>query len=159
MLSKEEIEEAKEKLNSSKKEDLIEIIRIFKRNGIENYCIVENKTIKILLQYIDQLEKNVNLKSIKKINREEINQAKENLMFFNEGDYITREMDRSADIIEEYIYQLEQENNKLNKINYEMADMISSLDITINMVAFGGQAKFGCNEEIKQYFEKKVEGK
>ena len=56
MSSKEEIEKAKGKLNNPKKYELIEIIRIFKRNGIENYCIIENKTIETLLQYIDQLE-------------------------------------------------------------------------------------------------------
>ena len=56
MLNKEEIEKAKEKLNNPKKEDLIEIIRMFKQNGIENYCIAKNETMETLLQYIDQLE-------------------------------------------------------------------------------------------------------
>ena len=56
MPSKEEIKKAKETLSNPKKEDLIEIIRIFKRNGIENYCITKNETIETLLQYIDQLE-------------------------------------------------------------------------------------------------------
>ena len=55
-MSKEEIEKAKEMLSNPKKEDLIEIIRIFKRNGIENYCIAKNETIEILLQYIQELE-------------------------------------------------------------------------------------------------------
>ena len=45
--------------------------------------------------------------------KEEIEKAKEDLMFFNEGDYITREMDKSADVLEEYIAQLEQENKNL----------------------------------------------
>ena len=41
------------------------------------------------------------------LSEEEIEKAKENLTFFNEGDYITREMDRSADVIEEYVSRLE----------------------------------------------------
>ncbi len=49
------------------------------------------------------------------LNKEEIEKAKEDLIFFNEGDYITREMDRSADVLEEYIDQLEQENKALKK--------------------------------------------
>ena len=42
------------------------------------------------------------------MNKEEIERAKEDLMFFNEGDYITREMDKSADILEKYIQELEE---------------------------------------------------
>ena len=55
-MSKEEIEKAKKKLSKPKKYDLIEIIRIFKRNGIETYCITKNETIQTLLQYIKELE-------------------------------------------------------------------------------------------------------
>ena len=39
----------------------------------------------------------------------EIEKAKEDLQFFNEGDYITPEMEHSARILEEYIKQLESE--------------------------------------------------
>ena len=65
MLSKEEIEKAKKKLSKPKKYDLIEIIRIFKRNGIETYCITKNETIQTLLQYIDQLEQERLNKNVK----------------------------------------------------------------------------------------------
>ena len=50
------------------------------------------------------------------MNKDEIEKAKEDLIFFNEGDYITREMDRSADVLEEYIKQLEQENINLKMV-------------------------------------------
>ena len=43
------------------------------------------------------------------MNKEEIEKAKEDLQFFNEGDYITPEMEHSARILEEYIKQLESE--------------------------------------------------
>ena len=49
------------------------------------------------------------------LSKEEIEKAKEDLIFFNEGDYITMEMDKSADILEEYIKQLEQENKLLKQ--------------------------------------------
>ncbi len=117
-LSKEEIEKAKEILNNPKTENLIEIIRIFKRNGIENYCITRKETIETLLQYIDQLE---------------------------------------------------QENNKQNKIINEMALAISSYDIDEEICK--NLATPFCNNEplrvtadvcarcVKQYFEEKVEEK
>ena len=37
----------------------------------------------------------------------EIEKAKENLSFMNEGDYITKEMENSARVLEDYIQQLE----------------------------------------------------
>lgn len=55
------------------------------------------------------------------LNKEEIIKAKDDLIFFNEGDYITREMDRSADVLEDYIEQLEQENKQL-KISYKLME-------------------------------------
>ena len=43
------------------------------------------------------------------MNKEEIEKAKEELQFFNEGDYITKEMEHSARVLEGYIKQLENE--------------------------------------------------
>ena len=42
----------------------------------------------------------------------EIETAKEDLSFMNEGDYITRSMSNSKDILEEYIKQLEKDKEK-----------------------------------------------
>lgn len=44
---------------------------------------------------------------MKYINKEEREKAKEDLSFFNEGEYITKEMHESALILEKYIKQLE----------------------------------------------------
>lgn len=44
---------------------------------------------------------------MKHINKKEREKAKEDLSFFNEGEYITKEMHESALILEEYIKQLE----------------------------------------------------
>ena len=41
------------------------------------------------------------------MNKEEIEKAKENLSFMNEGDYITKEMENSARVLEGYIRKLE----------------------------------------------------
>lgn len=43
------------------------------------------------------------------MNKEKIEKAKEDLSFFNEGDYITKEMEHSARVLEGYIKQLENE--------------------------------------------------
>lgn len=45
--------------------------------------------------------------------KEEIEKAKSELRFFNEGDYITRDMSECKEILEEYIEYLE---NKLEKV-------------------------------------------
>lgn len=42
----------------------------------------------------------------------EIETAKEDLSFMNEGDYITRSMSNSKDILEEYIKQLEKDKEE-----------------------------------------------
>ena len=91
------------------------------------------------------------------LNKEEIEKAKDDLMFFNEGDYITREMNKSVDILEEYIKELEQENNKLNKMTDEMINYIEEIDYTGSLCKM--ECSGDCKPCIKQYFEKKVEEK
>ena len=128
MLSKEEIEKAKEIMNKFMNNEM-------QRDKLEKDCrcggwkigdiykhLELNPSIRILLQYIEELE----------ADNYELNNR-----------------------LNEYI----EDNNKQNKIIDKMADIISRLDFTINGVAFGGQSRFGSNEEIKQYFEKEVEGK
>lgn len=48
--------------------------------------------------------------------KEQIEKAKDDLAFFNEGDYITKEMSNSANILEKYIKELESKNRKLDKV-------------------------------------------
>lgn len=50
------------------------------------------------------------------MNKEEIEKAKEDLRFFNEGDYITKEMEHSAIVLEEYIKELENKAIILDKV-------------------------------------------
>lgn len=52
----------------------------------------------------------------------EIEKAKEDLSFFNEGDYITKEMEHSARVLEGYIKQLENEIEKYKDFK-EIANM------------------------------------
>ena len=49
------------------------------------------------------------------MNKQQIEKAKEDFDFFYEGDYITREMEQSKDIILEYIRQLESKLKQLGK--------------------------------------------
>ncbi len=55
----------------------------------------------------------------------EIEKAKEDLSFFNEGDYITKEMEHSARVLEEYIKELENEKTILDKVT-ELANKIAT---------------------------------
>lgn len=73
---------------------------------------------------INNFEKHYNLKEFRKIEISEIEQAKDDLMFFNQGDWITREMEHSADILEEYIKQLEKKSNILDKITDKLKEDI-----------------------------------
>ena len=47
------------------------------------------------------------------LSKEEIEKAQEDFKFFNEGDYITKEMANSKNILLEYIEQLEIDKQKL----------------------------------------------
>ena len=47
------------------------------------------------------------------LSKEEIEKAKEDYKFFNEGDYITKEMSDSKNVLLEYIEQLESDKQKL----------------------------------------------
>ena len=94
------------------------------------------------------------------LSKEEIEKSKKRLEILLKDDCNCPECMKDKEAYKkllQYIEQLEQENKKQNKMIDEMVDMISSFDLTINRVAFGGQARFGSNEEVKQYFEKKVE--
>ena len=63
------------------------------------------------------------------LSKEEIEQAKDDLKFFYEGDYITREMEYNADVLEDYIEQLE---TKLKKSETEKQKLIEKLEEQAN---------------------------
>lgn len=54
-----------------------------------------------------------------------IEKAKEDLQFFNEGDYITKEMENSARVLEKYIRELESKSEILDKVK-ELATKIAT---------------------------------
>ena len=58
----------------------------------------------------------------------EIEKAKEDLSFFNEGDYITKEMEHSARVLEEYIKELENEKTILDKVTDKLKEIRRELD-------------------------------
>ena len=52
--------------------------------------------------------------------KQSIEKAKSELRFFNEGDYITREMSKCKEILEEYIAYLENKVKELSKGNHSL---------------------------------------
>ena len=62
------------------------------------------------------------------MNKEEIEEAKEDLSFMNQGDYITREMANSKGILIKYIEHLEQKESILDKVT----DKLKKMKQTIN---------------------------
>lgn len=54
-----------------------------------------------------------------------IEKAKEDLSFMNEGDYITKEMENSARVLEKYIKELEKKETILDKVT-DLATKIST---------------------------------
>ena len=120
MLSKEEIEKAKEMLNKLKD------YKVLVGGGfVEILTEEEKEAIETFLQHIDQLE-----------------QENKTLKFIQECD-----TDR--------IYQLEQENDTQNKMIDEMVEQLAGL--TIWDMEKNEPIILGDKEEVKKYFEKKVE--
>lgn len=74
------------------------------------------------------------------MNKEEIEQAKDDLKFFNEGEYITKEMSKSKELLWQYIKQLENKvkeqeelNNKyLQKLVYALTPTTHELSTSYN---------------------------
>lgn len=63
--------------------------------------------------------------------KEAIEKAKSELRFFNEGDYITRDMSECKEILEEYIEYLE---NKLEKATKFIKKDIDNINNRINLI-------------------------
>ena len=63
--------------------------------------------------------------------KEAIEKAKSELRFFNEGDYITREMSECKETLEEYIEYLE---NKLEKVTKFIKKDIDNINNRINLI-------------------------
>ena len=61
------------------------------------------------------------------VSKEEIEKAKDDFRFFNEGDYITKEMANSKEKLFEYIEQLEEENVELRIENSAMNTVLEDL--------------------------------
>ncbi len=119
---------------------------ILRGNDIESACLIIKEA---LYNSVIMVDDEINITKIA------IRQALDFIEEYKNKGYL--DVVREKVQLKERNKELEQENNKQNKIIDEMADMISSLDLTINRVAFGGKTRFESNEEIKQYFEKKVE--
>ncbi len=94
------------------------------------------------------------------LSKEEIEKAKEWLNWMKKQELFLPYISN----ILKYIDQLEQENNKQNKIIDEMTKVIIASGICDyfikdNCKHYAGENKKLCDECIKQYFEKKVEEK
>lgn len=72
------------------------------------------------------------------LSKEEIEKAKEDFNFFNEGDYITKEMFNSKEKIFEYIKKIEadnyEQNNIINDYIDERRELIEKLEERIKSV-------------------------
>ena len=103
------------------------------------------------------------------MSKEEIEKAKERLKNLEEDAALfstgwkERLKDNEKQAIEtllQYIDQLEQENNKQNKIKREMENYIADVDYTGNICALNKcDENIDCCFCVKQYFEEKVEKK
>ena len=82
------------------------------------------------------------------MNKEEIEKAKKDLSFFNEGDYITKEMANSADVLEKYIEKLEfniEASKKEHKYDVAMIDEVKGDAVKL----------YGKIDELKEEIEEK----
>ena len=81
-------------------------------------------------------------------------QAIEKLKFFNEGDYITRDMAESKDIILNLIEKQQAEIEKNDKTMNLMADQMAGL--TIFDIEKDEPLILGNKEDVIEYFNKKI---
>ena len=77
--------------------------------------------------------------------KQSIEKAKSELSFFNEGDYITREMSECKEILEEYIEQLE---NKLGKVAEFIKKDIDNINNRINLIIQRTREEEICDEDM-----------
>lgn len=86
------------------------------------------------------------------MNKEEIEKAKDDLRFFNEGDYITKEMEHSAIVLEEYIKELENKAIILDKVK----EFIKK-DVTTENIKIEGNKLFKIiNKDLIDYIKEKI---
>lgn len=150
-----EQEEAVEKLTSNKKASIYEVIRIFKKEGIEKFVVTRKEYIETVLSMLKEKDEHIKELELEKINNAESICLAQNKMlsYFNgyedgknaRGSAIQRIIDRQKDYI--YERQIEKCKNiidKKDRIIDEMAKAFKQDDVR-------------TVEEIKQYFERKVE--
>ena len=136
-MDKEEIEKAKEKCKS--------IVKVnndyLKGVEIQHINQKEIKSIETLLQYIQELE--------------EIKEMKETIELAGMDIKSLLKFKYENERLKNKVNQLEQENNKQNKIIDEMLNLLGSLKLSKDIEGYEIMQK----EDWKQYFEKKVEQK
>ena len=86
----------------------------------------------------------------------DIEKAKKKVELIEYKYTLTNNDDKAIETLLQYIAKLEQENNKQNKIIDAMANFILDTDYIKNNRS-NEDYYIKCVEEIKQYFEKKVE--
>ena len=91
--------------------------------------------------------------------------AIDNFKFFNEGDYITREMAESKDIVLKIIQKHQEEVEKKDFTNKQYKEQLEEAEWKINKLAdmvAGRSSVYWNGDEVmqdvnKQYFKRKVE--
>lgn len=138
MLSEEE-KKAIEKLSNGEKIELISLIRVFKREGIENFVITRKEYIETVLNLITKLQKEN--EHWKNGFERELEDNRKNTCELLKQDLEIREKDKQIDLMAKYISNLEIDEDicMKNIANTELCNEKYS----------------NCKECIKQYFERK----
>lgn len=141
-----EIEEVIEKLKSGNKTNLIDILRTFKKEGIENFVITRKIYLDTVLNYIETMHKEF----------DRLEGIEDNTAMLKQELIEAKEHNR----------QLAVELEKKDKIINEMAKMINSHDIDEDVCKQMGKSK-ECNDYVLsesncigciiEYFTNKVE--
>lgn len=84
------------------------------------------------------------------MDKEKIEGAKEDLSFTNEGDYITREMSNSKDILIKYIESLEQKESILDKVTDKLKEKIELVEDVIDLCKADGKIAKYKIEQLEQ---------
>lgn len=132
------IEEALKKLTTGKKMKIYELLRTFKREGIENFVITRKKYVDVILSdYKRVLKENEELKQDRNNNYQMIALAQNEMLGYIQGYEDGKKLKRSAvacvvenqqyyiikkeiEHYKEYIEKLQKENKELKEINNEL---------------------------------------
>ena len=158
----EDIEEALEKLSTGKKIKMCELLRTFKREGIENFVTTRKKYVDVILSdYKRVLKENEELKQEKINNYKMIALAQNEALGYMQGYEDGKKLKRSAvaNIVEnQQYYIIKKQIEKYETYIEQLREELGQKDKIIDLMADQLTTPIHDKKWMKKYYENKVNG-